>query len=169
MRGSFLTLELPAASCICAVGEVVNYLVDPTNSAEALAGFLRRAFAALEPGGLLLLDPAAPGRAAGGTRHFSEGDGWAVGALAHEGPDGILVRRITSFRRNASGSWRRSYEEHRLRLWTREQMLGLLAAAGFTARTGQGYGDLALPPGLVSYFAVKPGAEVSAPGTGTTA
>jgi SAM-dependent methyltransferase len=151
VQGSIHELELPPARAVCAIGEVVNYLADPAAGEAALAAFFARAHAALDPGGLLLFDAAAPGR--GSSRRFTEGDDWAVGAIAEES-GGQLTRRITTFRR-VGELWRRSQETHVLRLLPPPRVLAALDAAGFDAILGDGYGALTLPPGLVSYRAVR--------------
>ena len=150
VEGSIHDLGLPAARAVCAIGEVVNYLADP-KAGDGLPAFLRRVHAALEPGGLLLFDAAGPGR--GGTRGFTEGDGWAVGAIGDES-DGELVRRITTFRLS-DGGWRRAHEVHRLRLLDPARVLNALREAGFKATATGAYGDLSLPPGLVGHKAVR--------------
>ena len=151
VEGSIHELDLPQARAACAIGEVVNYLADPRAGPEGLAAFLAKAHAALEPGGLLLFDAAAPGR--GGSRGFTEGDSWAVGAVSEEA-DGLLTRRITTFRRDGE-RWRRAAEIHRLHLLAPELVLARLAGAGFEAVAGDSYGGLRLPPGLVRYRAIR--------------
>src|SRR5437764_4966322 len=63
--GSLLTAELPACVAVAAVGECCNYLFDAGHSTRALGRLFRRVYAALGPGGLLLLDAAGPGRVPG--------------------------------------------------------------------------------------------------------
>ena len=153
-QGSVQDVVLTPADAICAIGEVVNYLTDERAGMNALRGFLDRAACALSPGGLLLFDAAAPGRGVG--RNFTEGEGWAVGSISDEA-DGILTRRITTFRKTAAGVWRRSEETHRLALYPPDQVLGALACAGFQAEILPAYGPLAPPPGLPVYRAVQSG------------
>ena len=81
-QGSLHEVDLPRADVLCAIGEVVNYLADPRAGEAGLADFLHRASGALPQGGLLLFDAAAPGR--GASRSFTEGPGWAVGAVSEE-------------------------------------------------------------------------------------
>ena len=156
VTGSIFGADFPKAAVICAIGEVVNYLADPGNSPETLRAFFLKAYAALPPGGLLLFDAAAPGRSSGGVRSFTEGDGWAVGAVSEPQDDRQLVRRVVTFRDLGEGRWRRSVELHRLRLWSRETILAGLRETGFEAEAGEGYGAFALPPDLPSYRARKP-------------
>ncbi|AWM77714.1 class I SAM-dependent methyltransferase [Phenylobacterium parvum] len=150
-QGSLHEVDLPQADVVCAIGEVVNYLADPRAGETGLADFLHRASGALPQGGLLLFDAAAPGR--GASRSFTEGPGWAVGAVSEEA-GGILTRRITTFR-ETGGTWRRSQELHRLALLAPDRVLAALDAAGFKAETLPGYGALTLPPGLPAYRATR--------------
>ncbi|HYE52078.1 MAG TPA: class I SAM-dependent methyltransferase [Azospirillaceae bacterium] len=152
-QGSAFGADIPPSRVVCAVGEVVNYLPDPSTDTVDLRTLFERVHAALEPGGLFLFDAAEPGRAGAGTQAFTEGEGWAVGARSAE-RDGILTRSITLFRQ-AGTSWRRHDEVHRLRLHPREAVLALLDAAGFEASVADGYGALRLPPHLPVYRAVR--------------
>ncbi|MFN3523213.1 MAG: class I SAM-dependent methyltransferase [Phenylobacterium sp.] len=156
VQGSVFEVEPPQAIAACAVGEVVNYLTADADDPARLGALFARLHAALRPGGLLLFDAAAPGRAGGGGRAFTEAADWAVGAISEEDGQGVLTRRITSFRRLDDGRWRRAHEIHRLRLWPTAMVMAQLQAAGFAAETMAAYGDLRLPAGLVAYAARKP-------------
>jgi SAM-dependent methyltransferase len=155
---SLLKAQLPPCVAIAAVGEGVNYLFDEGNTDQALAELFRRAFAALCPGGLLLLDAAGPGRIPGhGPRQsFREGDDWAVLVTTEEDAERrLLTRQITSFRR--VGAWyRRDHEVHRLRLLPPAELAEQLRAAGFRVRVLRRYGELRLPRGLTGLLAHKP-------------
>jgi hypothetical protein len=135
---------------------VVSYLADPRAGVTGLSTFIQRAARALEPHGLLLFDAAAPGRIAAGARNFAEGDGWAVGTVSEESGD-ILTRNVTTFRRDASGTWRRGHETHRLALLATETVLAHLEAGGFEARACESYGPVRFPP------ASSPSARCEAP------
>ena len=78
--GSFVDTPFPAPlDAVIAIGEVLGYILDPGNAPDTLDTVLTGAAAALRPGGLLLFDLAAPGRApAAGQRGWTEGEGWAV-------------------------------------------------------------------------------------------
>lgn len=151
VEGSVLDAAFPRADCAAAIGEVLNY------ATVGDAGDLRRLFnkvhAALEDEGLFLFDLAGPGRVGAG-RAFSQEDDWAVGMTAEE-KEGMLVRRITTFRRGANGAWARCDEVHRLRLWPVDQVIAALSSAGFRAEQIGSYDGLALPDGLYVYAAVK--------------
>jgi SAM-dependent methyltransferase len=150
--GSVVHFALPQGSAAVAVGEVLNYAT--TEDGGDLARIFRRVFDALEPGGVFLFDLAGPGRG-GAAGAFTEGKDWAVGMIATE-HDGLLVRKITSFRREADGDWRRTFEEHRLRLWSVADVTGQLASVGFEVAQLDGYSGLKLPPALQVYLARRP-------------
>jgi SAM-dependent methyltransferase len=142
-RASFLDAELPdGCVAVMAVGEVLNYHVAPEPERD-LEAFFARTHAALRPGGLLVLDVAGPGRVpeGGPSRHWSEGDDWAVLVEVSERPGGReLTRRMVTFRRT-SGRWRRTETEHHQRLYAASTVATLLRQAGFRARILRGYGD----------------------------
>jgi hypothetical protein len=72
----------------------------------------------------------------------------------HEEGD-LLTRRITSFRERGAG-YRRSEDVHRQRLYRPGEILALLRAAGFRARTRRRYGEVSQGPGRHVYVARKP-------------
>ena len=150
--GSILDAELPRATAAAAVGEVLNYATLPDRS--ALTRVFQRVYDALHPGGVFLFDLAAPGRVGPG-RGFTEGPSWAVGVVATE-TDETLIRRISTYREVDEDVWRRSYEEHRLRLWPVASVIEQLTSCGFQSETLPGYGGMAMPPALHAYLAVKP-------------
>jgi hypothetical protein len=78
--GSVLAADLSPCIAVAAIGEIVNYMFDPCNSASVLVAFFRRVYQALQPGGVLLFDTAVPARVLGGSLRQvrAEGDGWAV-------------------------------------------------------------------------------------------
>jgi SAM-dependent methyltransferase len=153
--GSLLDAEIPPCAAVAIVGEGVNYLFDGRDHARRLAALFKRIHAALQPGGVLLLDAAGPGRAgAVGTVTWQEGKDWAVMAAAKEA-GGQLTRRIVTFRRDGAG-WRRHDETHELRLIGARTLDKALASAGFEAKPLEGYGALQLPKGHAAFVARKP-------------
>jgi SAM-dependent methyltransferase len=159
---SLLSAELPPCVAIAAVGECFNYLFDDRHSEEAVREVFRRAYDSLQPGGLLVTDVAGPGRGPGSGVHksYMEGPGWAVLVAVEEDPgQGVLTRRITTFREFAAGAYRRDQETHRLRLLARPEVESWLCEAGFRVRVVDGYGPVRLPAGLVGYWAHKPEPE----------
>jgi SAM-dependent methyltransferase len=151
--GSLLDARFPQAIAAAAVGEVFNYAT--AGNPNRLRILFQRVFEPLLPGGVFLFDLAGPGRAGEG-RSFTEGAGWAIGMRTDES-DGELRRKISIFRKAGNGMWRRSYEEHRLRLWPAAAVLEELRASGFVADELPGYSDATMPPSLHAYLARKPG------------
>jgi SAM-dependent methyltransferase len=146
---------LPEADAIVAVGHPINYLPDAAAIDRALVAIA----GALRPGGLLAFDVCdlewgearrnAP--AAGRT-----GDDWAViTEFSLPAPD-RFVRDITTFVRNADGSWRRDIEHHENVLLDTAQIPALLNEHGIEARVGSAFGSETLPPGLRVITGHKP-------------
>ena len=153
--GSLLDAEVPACAAVAIVGEGVNYLFDGRDHARRLAALFKRIHAALQPGGVLLLDAAGPGRAgAAGTVAWQEGKDWAIMAEAKES-GGQLTRRIVAFRRDGP-AWRRHDETHELRLIGPRTLARQLDGAGFEVKRLEGYGALRLPKGHAAFVARKP-------------
>jgi SAM-dependent methyltransferase len=151
--GSFVTSRLPDCDAVLAIGEVFNYLFDERNTRAALPGLFARIHAALRPGGRLVFDLASPAvRRGHGARVWNAGADWATLVENDESGD-ILARRITTFRKRGS-DYRRTEELHRQRLYRPGEILPLLRAAGFRARTSRGY---SAGPGRHIYVARKPG------------
>ena len=67
----------------------------------------------------------------------------------------MLVRRISTFREGEHGAWRRSFEEHRLRLWPPSEVYQRLRTCGFEGASLDGYDGLAMPPALNVFVATK--------------
>jgi SAM-dependent methyltransferase len=153
--GSFVGEPIPECDAVLAIGEVLNYLFDEGNTRAAMPPLFARIHAALRRGGLLVFDLAAPGLVPGGlTRTWTTGPDWAV--LAENREEGeLLTRRVTSFRRHGAG-YRRSEEVHRQRLYRPAEVLPLLRAAGFRARTRRRYGEVSPGRGRHVYVARKP-------------
>lgn len=155
--GSFLDAQLPRCRAITALGEVLGYAFDTRVGRRSLRAFLRRAHRALEPGGLLAFDVATPGREPRPRRVWREEEGWLLCMEAAEDAEaGTLTRRITTFTR-AGRAWRRSDEQHVLRLYDPDEVLADLGAAGFEARRLRGYGSaLRFPRGWAGFAAIRP-------------
>ena len=155
--GSIYDVALPPAVVVTMIGEVVNYMDEGRPTQGDLETLFGRIHGALEPGGLLLFDAAAPGRPAAGPRQaFRHGPDWTVLIEAREDEAaGTLIREITTFRR-AGDLYRREDEQHRLRLWRRDEVIGMLEKSGFEVSTFDRYDDVRLPEGLIGYRAVKP-------------
>lgn len=147
-HGCLPDVEIPPCDAVTAIGEVLNYV-------EGDAGELvRRVHTALRPGGVFVLDVAGPGRVPGDgpERRWTASDDWAVLVEAEEAA-GTLTRRITTFRDAGGGLHRRATVVHRQRLYPASEVLTLLRAAGFRARTLRGYGGRPVAPGHRAFVA----------------
>lgn len=144
IQGSLLSAALPPCIAVAAVGECLNYLFDSSNNHAALTKLFRRIHGALEPGGLLILDVAEPGRVPGGglSRSFWNGNDWTVLVDATEDRrKRILTRQITSFRKTGD-VYRRDDETHVQRLIPAAEVARQLRSLGFRVRILRGYKDL---------------------------
>lgn len=155
-RASFVDVRLPPCDAVTAIGEIFNFLFDPTNRHDTLVRLFGRVHEALRPGGLLVFDVAEPGRGGGlGVRHkHFHGDDWTV-LVEQEEKDGILTRRLTTFRR-VGRLYRRGEEVHRLRLCRGAELAVELRRLGFRTRVAHSYGNFPLLPGMVAVIARKP-------------
>jgi hypothetical protein len=126
---------------VTALGECVNYAFDRRNSASALKKFFRRMHDAIEPGGVFIFDAAEPGLVgARPARTWLAGDDWAILLdLTENTRQRTATRRMSVFRK-VGGTWRRSEEEHPLRLCRRQELKGWLEHAGFEVEVVGGYG-----------------------------
>jgi SAM-dependent methyltransferase len=156
VRGSLLSARLPKSTAIACVGECVNYLFDAGLNDRKLERLFGRAFAALEPGGLFLLDAAGPTRITSRRQsHFLHDDFAVLVDIEADRERALLARHITTYRRRGA-SWRRSDETHRLKLHAPSKILRMLRGAGFRARPTNTYGLLPQTRGWHGYLARKP-------------
>jgi SAM-dependent methyltransferase len=146
-RGSLHEAELPPCAAITALGECVNY-----GGPLSLEQLFRRAHAALEPGGLLVFDAAAPGREPDGRRRARhDGDGWVMRVdFAEDREERTLTRRIALVR-----DGRASEELHVLRLYECDEVVDWLEAAGFDVVCHPSYGAARALPGVQVYVATR--------------
>jgi SAM-dependent methyltransferase len=157
-QGALLDAGLPPCVAVTAIGEVLGYAFDPRTGAEAMSALFERIHAALTPGGLLLFDVAVAGRASRRPRPtWREGEGWLLCVEAFE--DRVarrLTRRITLFRRDEEGAWRRSDEVHTLHLHDPDELTAALVRAGFEAQVLGGWGRMRLGRGHIAVHARRP-------------
>lgn len=156
--GSFLKFDFPACDGITSLGECVNYGFDESSSRSKLLDLFKRAYRALRPGGLFVLDSATPSRlpVSMPRQSWREGAGWAVlvttdGDREHN----ILCRQIVAFRKRGQ-FYRRTEEFHSLRLYREEELLEDLTQCGFQARAQRQFGKFHLPRGITALVAIKP-------------
>jgi SAM-dependent methyltransferase len=152
-RSSIYRAAFPRCHAITALGEVLSYLQPRTTQATSLRRLFRRAYAALQPGGLFVFDVFVSGPPMS-YRTWRTGRGWAVLVHVEDGGD-RLFRHIITFR-SVRGRYRRGSEEHVLSVHTRASVLGDLRRAGFVARTSRHYGRFELPVRRLAFIARKP-------------
>jgi SAM-dependent methyltransferase len=139
-----LDAVLPPAVAVTAIGEVLNYGHDARMLDIDLAAFFRRVHDALVPSGIFLFDVAGRGRVGAAKQRdvWHEHDDWTLFMRAHESDDGTrLDRHIAIFRRVDDGHYRRTIENHVLRLYEPAVLVPLLESAGFSVETRRDYGD----------------------------
>ena len=155
-RASFVDVRLPPCDAVTAVGEIFNFLFEAGNRRDTLTHLFARVSEALRPGGVFVFDVAEPGRGGGPGRRQRNfhGDDWAI-LLETEEADGILTRRMTTFRR-IGRRYRRGAEVHRLRLLRAAELARELRRLGFRVRVQRRYGDYTLPRGWAAIVARKP-------------
>ncbi|HUJ51374.1 MAG TPA: class I SAM-dependent methyltransferase [Bryobacteraceae bacterium] len=152
---SLLDSDLPACHAVTAIGECLNYTVDPRNSRLALRRLFHRVHRALRPGGVFVFDIAEPERVPKiPEKKWSEGRDWAI-LVSIDGRRRVLRRRIVTFRKIHS-AFRRSEETHVLRLYRANELLTELTRCGFGARRLSRYGRFRFPRGIAGILAVKP-------------
>lgn len=139
------------AMAIVAVGEVVNYAVDPRAGVAGLTGWLRACRERLAPGGVLLVDVAGPMRAGPDpVTQVINSEGYRLEVTVLTDPARRVLRRTIRIE-DASGS---ETETHELRLIDPLDVMAALNAAGFAASPLDRYGpDLPFPRGWYGFLA----------------
>jgi aminoglycoside 6'-N-acetyltransferase I len=157
-RGSLWECALPPCIAIAAIGEALNYRAAPELPSPSLAQRVSQLAAALQPGGVLLFDVAAPGRSgpSGTRRAFWSLTDAAIGMLEQEtAAPARLQRDITMF--IAQGEqYRREHERHVLEPYTEAEVAAALAQAGLSWTRLPSYEGFELPAGWAAFAARKP-------------
>ena len=124
-------LKLPRAvdMAVCAL-DSLDYITEPDDCKEAI----RRAYKALNPGGIFIFDVNTPEklRAMDGQVFLDEDDDvYCVWRGEFDEETNICTYWMDLFQRQGK-VWNRSYEEHREYAYSEEQLRGYLKDAGFT-------------------------------------
>ena len=124
-------LRLPRGvdMAVCAL-DSLDYILDPADCKEAI----RRAYKALNPGGIFIFDVNTPEklRAMDDQVFLDEDDDvYCVWRGEFDEETNICSYGMDLFQREGK-MWRRSFEEHREYAYSREQLTGFLKDAGFT-------------------------------------
>ena len=125
-------LQLPRGVdlAVCAL-DSLDYILDPNDCAEAI----RRAYKALNPGGIFIFDVNTPEklRAMDGQVFVDEDDDvFCLWRGEFDPETNICSYGMDLFQREGD-AWRRSFEEHREYAYSTEQLTGWMRDAGFTA------------------------------------
>jgi SAM-dependent methyltransferase len=142
------SMRVPRCRAVAAIGEVITY-------ASSLRAFFKRVGAALEPGGLFIFDFIESAERRTHRPKSIGGAEWALVVRADlDRANRLLTRRITTFRK-IGGAYRRSHEVHRVRIYSRDDIARMLAAAGFRSTMRRSYGRRRLLAGDVAVVAQK--------------
>lgn len=158
-QASLFDFTPPRCVAVTVAGEGLCYTADERAGRDATREVFERAYASLEPGGVLLFDVLTSGRA--GTeprRSWWEGHGWLICVETQEQPDARALRRsMTTFVRDERGGWARSDEEHTQVVLDPDEIAADLSAAGFSdVRRLDGYGsDFEFGPGHAGFAATR--------------
>ncbi len=147
---------IPTADAIIGVGHALNYLPDEAAIRRALGALAD----ALRPGGILALDlcDLTWGTArTGAVGQGRVGDDWAVVTRFSQPSPQRFDREITTFVRQADGTYRRDDEHHRNVLLDTSTVPALLHEHGVTATVGTSFNDddHPLPIGLMSIIGYR--------------
>ena len=154
--GSFVETTIPRCRAVTALGEVFNYLFDPSNSLATLQKVCETVFSSLAPQGLLIFDVAGPGRCRGLHQRFWEGNDWTcLVEYSHEETRQQLRRRIITFRKTGE-TYRRHEEIHLQQLFDPNVIDTMLRNIGFHVETAAGYGATRFSDGVTGFIARKP-------------
>ena len=138
---------LPAADAVVSVGHVVSYLEDRGAVERALAAVAT----AVRPGGLFAIDicDLEWGASRRDAPNYSRvEDDWAIVTRFTTPRPELFVREITTFLRDADGSWRRDDERHDNVLLDTALIPALLGGPGLDVLVQPSFGEETLPVGL---------------------
>ncbi|GAA6614958.1 class I SAM-dependent methyltransferase [Scytonema sp. NUACC26] len=154
--GSLFQIEIPPCHAVTSIGECLNYLFDSNSDREKLIHLFHRIYNALIPGGVFIFDIAEPGQVTQETtiKNFTEGKDWIVLVEKEENRDGILTRRIITFRK-VGEHYRRDDEVHRQQLYEIVEITEKLNSVGFEVQIMQNYGQYNLPLKHTAFIARK--------------
>lgn len=155
-QASAFDCDLPRSQVITALGEVLGYAAEGMPRDEQLLDLFRRAADHLVPGGLLIFDViVVSGGASMDYRDWQAGEDWAVLIQCSEQQQpGQLKRNMTIFRQQGD-QYRRTEEEHLVRVFNPEELLRMLTVAGFDAEETDHYGTYPLASRRLAFVARK--------------
>ena len=140
-------LDLPQASLVLALGEVLSYTDHAGRT--ALANIVFSAAANLKPGGRLIFDVIGPN--VSDVSGWREGRDWLV--TSRTTVEGDQLRREIQTFRKAGRNWSREHEVHYQRVSTVKSVSDLLSKAGFKWQAVDAFGETPLLPGRLGFVA----------------
>ena len=138
-----LDLGIWTADAAISTLDAMNYLTREQNLRETF----RRVFRALRPGGRLIFDVNTPYKFSCMDEQMymdDAGDTFCVWRTFFSPKTRICTYQVDLFRKRWDGAWDRSFEEHRERAWSEEQLRRFLLESGFARVTVTG--DLSRRP-----------------------
>jgi SAM-dependent methyltransferase len=152
--GSLDEVSIPKCVAATSLGEPLNYL----NSGPAMRRTLRNVYSALKPRGLFIFDVRHPAKVpVAAQSHYRATENWVcIARIEEDYRENQLTRFITTFRLCQDGQYRRSDEIHRLKVFSRVEVVSWLRKIGFRVRTRRGYGDYQLGPRQSVFICTKP-------------
>jgi SAM-dependent methyltransferase len=156
VNASAYAMTFETCGAVLAIGEVLTYHGEEDDAADRVQTFFAKAASALVPGGKLIFDLVDADGPTLDSRGFRTGEGWDILYETREDKDRArLVRHIVLYMREHDGRYRRSFEEHHVRLFREADVRAWLARAGFTVETSRTYGAAALLPRRIAYVATR--------------
>ena len=145
----FLCQKMPRLRLLEPVDAVVSTLdsLNYLTGERALRETLSRVYRVLRPGGAFIFDVNTPHklRRMDGQLYMDETEeSLCVWKTFFSPRTQICTYQVDLFRLRSDGAWDRSFEEHRERAWTEEQLRSFLTEAGFARVTVTG--DLTMRP-----------------------
>jgi SAM-dependent methyltransferase len=159
--GALATTRIPRCAAIIAIGEVIAYIGYTHHAANLrtheneLISFFARAYAALKPGGLLVVDFVESARGRTYPTKSLAGDDWVIYVRATADRSGRTLTREIATLRKTGRAVRTSREIHRVRIYPRAAMRSLLTRAGFRVAIRRSIGGVRLMRGDVLAIAIK--------------
>ena len=143
--------DIPDCDAVTALGEPLNYL----NSGRLMRRTIKNVFKSIRTGGLFIFDARhPPRRQVAPIDHHRSDEDWFCHARIEEDQN-QLTRRITTFCR-VGKNFRRDQEFHRLKLFSKHQMLDWLRKSGFRVRVFRSYGNYQLAKRQSVFVCHKP-------------
>lgn len=148
--GSFAEVALPGCDAVTSLGEPINYL----DGQQSIRRVFRNVFQALRPGGVFIFDAREPASRPVEPRiHSRIGEDWAcIARIEEDGAKNSLTRHITTFFKVGT-NYRRRDELHKLKVYSKGDMIRWLRETGFRVRTYPRYGEYRLAERQSAYVA----------------